>query len=104
MQMIRLNINNYEPSIGLLIKLLHILSNISSLRISPFPMDLSKTVCPKGTKDFDFVSNNNNIAKICLGKMNELEVYHFFYSSSPFHNLFFIFHVLFFGMIIILRD
>jgi len=77
MQISRLNIINFEPSIGLLIRFLRALPNINSLRISLFRMDFSKTVCPKGTKDFDFVSNNNNIRIVCLEQMDELKVNNF---------------------------
>jgi hypothetical protein len=78
MQISRLNI-------GVLIKLLRILPHISSIRISPFPMDLSKTICPKGTKDFDFVSNNNNITIVCLEQMDELKVNNFVFMNIWHH-------------------
>jgi hypothetical protein len=77
MPLSRLNIDNYELSVGLLVKLLYDLPNIISLRISSFPTDIYKTVCSKGTKDFDFVSNNNNITKVCLEQMDELKVMQF---------------------------
>jgi hypothetical protein len=44
-------------------------------------MDHSKIICPKGTKDFDFASNNNNITKVCLGQMDEHKVTHFFFMN-----------------------
>jgi hypothetical protein len=82
MKISRLNIDNYEPSIGLLIKLLHILPNINSRRISPFSMDLTKSECFKGTKYYNLVLNNNNITKLCLRQMDELKVNDFIFMNS----------------------
>jgi hypothetical protein len=76
-----LNIDNYEASTELLIKFLCIFDKINSLRISPFPMDSSKFDCFKRTKDYDFVSKNNNITKVFLGQIDELKLNYFVFMN-----------------------
>jgi hypothetical protein len=44
-------------------------------------MGFSKAKCFEGTKDIDFVSNNNNITKVCLGQIDEFNVNYFVFMN-----------------------
>jgi hypothetical protein len=81
MHISRLNIDIYKSSTELLIKLLPGLPNIDLLRISSFSMDFSNFICFTETKDFYFVSNKNNITKVCLGQMDKLKLNHFVFMN-----------------------
>jgi hypothetical protein len=48
-------------------------------------MGFAKAKCFEGTKDINFVSNNNNITKVCLGQIDEFNENYFVFMNRCRH-------------------
>jgi hypothetical protein len=78
-----LNIHCNYTSISMLIKIIHLLPNINSLKVSSLPMLQLSNLSVKDTIDHLAVSTKNKITKVKLDKITEMEQIHFLINLCP---------------------